>query len=279
MKSIVKEFYNVGRGDKFELYFLSDLHVGHPGCDEQKIRNIVQEIKDKDNAYWIGTGDQLHLITLKDEKRFDTSALAKWLLTPENLCDIPAAQRDRFLNLIEPIANKCLGLGKGNHEDSIEKYRERTIHKEVCDGIRRIGNLSPTANLDLGYSGWLLLRFYRSSTKSGATTIKVYFHHGWSTGQAAFENLVKTTVCDILVVGHSHQVKTTIIPIRDISKNGTPLIHQRHAIIAGTMQQDYGHETWGEKKGHIAAIAGSRAVLTPGAENLNRRIQVVTQLY
>ena len=96
---------------------LGDIHVGNPACDEQKFIQRVEAIKKDKNRYWIGMGDYVDNIRPWKrgvvDKRWETNLLAgeaDWV-----------AQWERFVEIVEPITNKCLGFLWGNHVISGER--------------------------------------------------------------------------------------------------------------------------------------------------------------
>ena len=79
----------------------------------------------------MGGGDYCDAVILGDAKRFDVDTLPNWMLSGDpktirrRIKDILAAQRRRFLRLVDPIKDKCIGLIEGNHEYTIMKYHNR----------------------------------------------------------------------------------------------------------------------------------------------------------
>ena len=133
MRVLTREFYNVSRSDVFTLYPLGDVHIGARACNEKRFRAKVAEIEADDKALWVGQGDYAEFIN-RNDKRFSVGSLAKWIDIAD-LVDLAKAQRDHFLDIVRPIASKCLGLICGNHELAIQQKFERDVYSEIVAGV------------------------------------------------------------------------------------------------------------------------------------------------
>jgi hypothetical protein len=102
-----------------KLYPLGDIHLGTKHCTESDIQKTITEIKDNPQAIWIGMGDYGEFITPND-KRWDSKSIADWLKDEQD--NIAEVQTEHLQKLLEPIANKCIGLIEGNHEDAIRRF-------------------------------------------------------------------------------------------------------------------------------------------------------------
>jgi len=205
MRLISMEFKLQGRQSELEIYPLGDLHIGSRDCAEGLLRKVIKEIQDNPNARWIGGGDYLDAIKPSDSKRFDMDTFPDWLLegdattTRERLNDVLRQQFDRCTDLLEPIADKCLGLIEGNHEYSIRKYYNQNIHGDLCK-VLGADDLTDQS---------LLRMFFKAQ---GLTEVlKLYICHGHGGGRSvgAEPNKLNTMLCewedaDICLRGHSH---------------------------------------------------------------------------
>lgn len=111
----------------YHIIPIGDIHLGNIGCDTEKLKKLVEWIKEKDNVYWIGMGDFLDCINYTD-KRFDSQTIA-----PEfrnSLDNLVATQMHAIVEILKPIKEKCLGLHEGNHERKIRlKYQYNVIYE------------------------------------------------------------------------------------------------------------------------------------------------------
>ena len=92
------------------LHCLTDIHVGAIEHDWKKFKQAVNKIKKDDNARWFGNGDLLELIP-PGYKAINQRG--------QNIP--PDEQYLHFIELVEPIKDKCLWLRGGNH-DFIRSY-------------------------------------------------------------------------------------------------------------------------------------------------------------
>lgn len=239
------------RSETFRLYTLGDIHLGALNCAERSFRTMVRKIEKDDNALWIGGGDMCDYVILNDAKRFDVNTLPDWILSgdaatiKERIGDMVMAQQNRFLSIVDPIRDKCLGLLEGNHEFSIFKYHNRR-HMDILSNS--IG--APV----LSDSTFIRLRFRRSITKSrpkgGVGTVIIFACHGHGGGRTPgaepnkLYRLAADKDADIVLRGHSHTFCILPpIPILGISRTGRlqeeATTRLRHAANWGSYVHTY----------------------------------------
>jgi hypothetical protein len=223
-------------------------------------------------------GDYADFINLRDP-RFEADSLADWVKVPD-LVDLARAQRDRFLDIVKPIAGKCLALAEGNHEGAIKKHYERDIYHEIVTGVKEMGGFKADRPLALGIYGWLLLHFYRGKKRQAGSLIRVNVHHGFVGGKLAgakalnMQRWLWTHECDLALFGHSHNLGAQIETIEGIDRAGK--IRHRQAIGAytGTFLEMAGYA---ERKGYFPGPTGHiEIVLRPGAHEVNDRVRVMS---
>lgn len=214
MRTVEYTFETDSRSTGYSLYAIGDAHIGALNCAESELMSLVNKIKGDPNALWIGGGDYLDAVILQDAKRFDVNSLPDWMVTgganevKRKVGDILAAQRKRFLQIVHPIKEKCLGLIEGNHEYSIFKHHNRDIMNELCEGLNTI-DLTDCAFMRLRFK-----RLYNKSKSSGlenaSTTITVFICHGHGEGRSSgaepnkLFKLAADKEADIILTGHSH---------------------------------------------------------------------------
>lgn len=271
-----REFYNVSRSDKFRIVPLGDIHIGAAACDERLLDRVVSRIAGDEECYWVGMGDYCEFIPVSDRRRFDASTLAKWVQV-QDLGDLAAVQKQRFLDKIKPIAGKCLGLVKGNHEDFIRRYYERDIYAEIVCGVKEMAGLKASDRLALGTYGWIRLMFYRTkqkSTKGGARTIKFNVHHGFVGGRMAgakalnMQRWLWTHDADVVLFGHSHNQAAQREAVEILDKGGNVITQVRRGVYCGSFLRNgiEGSNTYSETQGYLPMpIGGVEIVLHPGS--------------
>ncbi len=179
----------------FHLYALGDIHMGTIHCVEEHVHRKITEIADDKHAKWIGMGDYGDFITPKD-KRWEDKQISDWV----DPADIGESVRDRLVELLTPIKDKCIGLLYGNHEVSYSKQNDGKVHEHICKDLELP---------NLGYSAFVKLHFKRDKSNE-AHLVTGAFTHG--TGNAITEGakinnlmrFMKSFQADLYGYGHVH---------------------------------------------------------------------------
>lgn len=239
---------------------LGDIHIGAAACDEDHFRQTVKYIKDNGH-YWIGMGDYCDFIN-KSDKRFSVSSLAPWIGISE-LGDLAKNQKDRFLEIVNPIASRCLGLVSGNHEASILLKYERDIYSEIVTGVKEAGGFKDTDSLALGYSGWLRLRFNRKGSNS-RRAVMVNLHHGFVGGKLAgakalnMQRWLWNHEADLVIFGHSHNTSIQREAVEYVDDKDSIAVRNKIGCYSGTYLKttQEGTTTYSEVKGYFPLPTG-----------------------
>ncbi len=88
----------------FDLYPIGDIHFGSRQCNEKFVKQVIGEIKDNPNAYWVGMGDFMENAIIGSKSDVYTQTLP------------PKEQLEYLVELFMPIKDKGLFLIPGNHE-------------------------------------------------------------------------------------------------------------------------------------------------------------------
>lgn len=289
MATVVKqEWFDVKRSDTFKIKPLGDIHLGAAACDEKSFQREVDDIKEDENAYWVGLGDFCDFINMKDP-RFNVSSLADWVITKRGLSDVAKTQKERFIGIIAPIASKCLGVVMGNHEKSIAKHYERDIYSEIVTEIKQLGGFEPDKKLGIGYYGWLKLLFYMKKDKQAVSTITINLHHGFVGGKLAgakalnMQRWLWSHDADIVIFGHSHNEGSQTEAVEYLDRGDNIRIKVKKGMYAGTFlksthQDGEGSSTYSEEKGYfpLAHSVIPHIILTPHAAQDQDRIKILT---
>ena len=273
-KTIIREYSKWGRADTMKIIPIGDIHIGASACEEDLLRQTVQYILDE-NAYWIGMGDYCDFIQKKDW-RFDSDVLADWI-TMKDLGDLVNAQKNRLIEILAPIAGRCLCLVKGNHEDFIKKKFERDIYSEIVTEIKKLGGMSPDEQLGLDYYGWLMLRFRRKGSQE-RRAIKFNLHHGFVGGKLAgakalnMQRWLWNHETDVVIFGHSHNTAVQREAVEYIDHMGNVKTAVRVGCYSGTFLKSTngGASTYSEVKGYFPLpIGGVEIVVKPFTSNVH----------
>ncbi len=232
-------------------------------------------------------GDYCEFVNMKD-KRFDPGVLASWM-TVSGLKDLAKSQIDRFIEIVKPIAPRCLALGCGNHESQLHKYSERDVYSEIMTHVKEAGGFKPEYQLGFGYSGWLQLRFTMSGVAHGkdansnSATFVFNLHHGFVGGKLAgakaleMQRWLWTHNADVVIFGHSHN--TAIMPeaVESVDRNGNVLLQKRRGCFAGTFLRNNiaGATTYSEMRGYMPLpLGGVEITMRPRAKNRDDAIRI-----
>lgn len=282
MRVIRREFFGVKRPDLFRIVPLGDIHIGAAACDEQLFRQAVKGIAQDDNCYWIGMGDYCDWINVQD-RRSDLSVLADWIDIAD-LVDLGHIQRERFTDIVRPIAHKCLALVEGNHEISLKKHTERDVYSDIVAQVKGDGGMSSGDKLAIGVYGWLQLVFYRSKRRERASVVNFNLHHGFVGGKLAggkalnMQRWLWTHNADICLWGHSHNVGIQPEAVEEIDEAGNVRVVIRRGAFTGTFLRttNDGPSTYSEERGYFPLPSGGVMVeLRPGAAKRKSMIRMV----
>ncbi len=239
---------------------IGDIHGGTRQCDEALLDAVIADIKAR-SLPWFGLGDWADLINAHD-RRFDIANLAPWLLheiasfgdtrkdRDEANYTIASLQVDWLEKKITPIKHLGLGIGIGNHDETLRKQFENNVGHTLA---LRLG--LPY----LGFSSWNKLLYHRNGHTE---TFNLYIHHGYYAGRAAAGRkgylrrlLQDNPEADIIIVAHAH--------VRDLDEvedeiprwTHPPTVQKRRrlAILTGAFKQTKSQPgqppTWEETKG------------------------------
>ena len=281
MRVIHQTIKHDSRSDVFRIIPLGDVHLGAAACDEELFKATVKDIEEDDNAYWIGMGDYCDFINRRDP-RYDPSAQTEWL---HGVGDKSKAQRDRFLEIVKPIAHKCLALVEGNHETAIMKHTERYIFGDIVDKVKEDGGFEPEDMMGTGYYGWLRLQFNRGKNADGGRPVFLFnLHHGFVGGRLAgakalnMQRWLWTHDADVVIFGHSHNTAIQREEVAGLDKLGNPIVQTRIGCYGGTFLRTSGegHTTYSEFKGYFPNPTGGVEIhIRPGHTDRSKAIKVM----
>lgn len=210
MRHIIQYARYGSSAESFRLILLGDIHLGNRRCDEKTLKMLAQRIATEPNTYWAGLGDYCEFINMRDP-RFDPEELPVWLFGAAELSDIAKAEVGRFLEIMQPTRDKCLGMCSGNHEDMILQHSEHDVYSMILDGLYSQGR-----EHRLDHRGFISWRFgHNSEPKHGATeTFRLFLTHGSGGGRKAgatanrLEDLAaQVDGADVVASGHTHRAQ------------------------------------------------------------------------
>ena len=129
-----------GRKDVIKIKPLMDLHKGARTCD---LKAFKEYLKDRDeNTHFLTNGDLWDMIMFSD-KRFRPSGHDK-----TDIDDPIDEEVDEMADLLSPVAGHMIGIGHGNHEDTVVQRCGTNPSKRLAEKL----------NVPyMGYSWWFRL--------------------------------------------------------------------------------------------------------------------------
>lgn len=217
-------------GDVIKIKPIADVHLGSRHCDIRSLREYLGEPEPK--TYYIGLGDMMDCIIVSDSKRYRKSG------DDVEGEDIIGESVQRWVDLLTPYRDRIIGLGIGNHEDTIVKRCSVNPIKLLCD------------RLEVPYLGYsFLLRLILREENGRGRTVIIRGHHGWGGGsRTQGADLTKFSKdcayfdADVYLYGHVHKLQYDTVP--RLSLVGERLIARpKHMVICGTYLKTYSEGT------------------------------------
>jgi hypothetical protein len=231
--------------------------LGNSYCD---VNEAKRYLSDKDeNTYLIGGGDILDCIITKDIKRYVKHADAS---DTDSIID---EQVSKAYELLKDYSGHIIGLGTGNHENTINKHHGTHPIRRLCDKLN---------TTSLGFSWIVKLRL--SEGKERTRTIIIRGHHGWGGGSRTqgadltkFSKDMTYWDADMFLYGHVHKRQSDKIDRLGIV--GTQLVPKpKFLFLCGTFLKTFSltdEATYSEEKGYPpVAIGGINIKLTPNGK-------------
>lgn len=232
--------------DVIKIKPIADVHLGNTYCDVNAFLEYIKEADD--STYYVGIGDFFDAIITSDLKRYQKHADAT---ETDAILD---EQYERGKEILWPIRKRIIGLGRGNHEDTIIRMAGTDLVKRLCDDLECEY---------LGYSG--LIRIILRKETGAGRSIFIRWHHGWGGGSrtqgADLTKFSKDTMhwdADVYLYGHVHRKQSDRIP--RIGLSGQKIISKPKLIgICGTFLKTYSDttdSTYSERAGYPATEIG-----------------------
>ncbi len=260
MECAGKRLIHLPKTQDIFFYNLSDIHLGNKACAKKKLYETIDEIKKTKFAYWFATGDLGEYISARD-KRHDFSSMDDEIFdSPEKIGNMGGTIVDSLVELLEPIKDKCMGIGIGNHEWSYAvANNQESIHRSLCN------RLNATY---IGYSAFLDTNI-KVANRTETRTIRHFLSHG-SGGAATPGGKLNTIMkyinqfdADIYWVGHLHDSLAYKVPIVGADRKCNYLMAKiKLGIMSGSFFRTYaqGVTTYSERKGYRPTYLGAAKV-------------------
>jgi len=256
---------------EWRLWPLGDIHWGAAGCDEECVAATVGKIKRSSLSRWIGMGDYIDLISMRDERRFDPEMVAGKHRAAYFKAYGPQ-MRDFAISQFEPIAGKCIGMLQGNHEWYYSNRFEHALAQNIAEALG-----APF----LGYSCFRDVVFVHTETGE-RQRFRIYAHHGAGYAQTKggklnrLERFMVAFEADIYIIGHIHERLDDEIVILKANDDCTDIVDDtRVGVVSGTFLRTYtarsdGASGYGERKGYRPTPLGCPCIkIVPATRRLS----------
>lgn len=240
------------------LYVIGDVHVGAAACHERRFREYVARIRSDKRGVWLGLGDLIEAIGI-DDRRWSPGAVDQ-RLTIASMDDIYQAQVDLLLDALRPIAGKCIGLLRGNHEQvAMDRTRTTGWWRSLVAAL---------GARDLGYSA--ILDF----VLPGGRRIRTMAHHGAGGAATAggkamrLRRFADTVDADLVLVGHMHVCDVQSADRIGADAQCRKLVERRTtAVCCGSWLRGYdaGSTTYAERAGYLPTRIGAPIITLSAA--------------
>jgi hypothetical protein len=272
------------RSDRFTIWNISDIHLWAAACSIKRVRRDIKAIQEDPYSLWLSTGDNGEYIPYND-KRFDPSAVRDDVAV-KDLGKVGATLGRELVNLFRPIADKCLGVGMGNHEFTyMLKSDGQHLHGWLCEELG-VPDLAYSSLFDVVFCRMARVRKPRiQSEQPGAgerRQFRFFTHHGAGyavTKGGKLNRLLRFMddfEADVYMIGHLHdQTGTRRVTVGANSECTELADRQSIGVISGAYLKTYqqGVTTYGEIKGYAPATLGASWVaIRPETRELWGRI-------
>lgn len=216
-------------------YHITDVHLGHAACHEAMLRADIERIAADPFATWGGGGDLIDAINHKDP-RFSLSSIAPWARERQDILD---TQIRRLVELLTPIAGKCIYMLTGNHEEAVHQHIGIDVHHRIASAIAGAKGCD-VSEIALRWEGFIVLTFRRGTPESygGTRSLVMYAHHGAGGGRKKggdalrAEEVMGRYDADVYLLGHRH--KRDVYTLQVIRPHGRGVsYHERLCIWGG----------------------------------------------
>jgi len=192
-------------------------------------------------------GDFLDAINYTDP-RFDPKTISSKYLLSGDLDKLVQMQIKDMVELLTPIKDKCLGLLRGNHEESIRKYNQYDVLYEIAKDLDLDRSL-------LLYDTSIIRLLFRKKSLLGKTArsrqIDIFVSHGNAGGRTygyksnRLAELSKWFIADIYLLAHSHTKQAQSSTQIYFDRNGNQRKKKIISAVTGCFLKSYEVEKHG----------------------------------
>ena len=174
---------------------IADVHIGDELSNLKLIKEALERIKKEPNTYTIINGDMCNMALKNSKSDVYGQSLS------------PMEQVITVVNYLEPIKNKILVIGTGNHEDRTAKETNIDVMRLIA---RELGIEERYAN-----SWWYLYLTFGQDVKKRPITYGITGIHGYGGGRRSggklnrLEDMTQVVIADLYLMSHTHKPIST----------------------------------------------------------------------
>jgi hypothetical protein len=256
---------------QFRIWPFADVHLGNTGCAKHQLVADINQVKEDPYSVWLLLGDYADFIHV-DDKRFDASVFDETILAKE-LGYLGAYLMDKIRHYFEPIQDKCLGAGFGNHEHSYMKKKDHAdLHENLCkhwdvENLMYSGFFDLYLKRDAGLRRGpvVVKRDTGPVTGSDVIKIRVGYHHGFSAAATAggkinaLKRLVDQFEANLILTAHMHEQFAKGFVRLGADESCKKIIEKPAlGLITGSYMRTYKEGTvgYGEVKAYAPTVLG-----------------------
>ncbi len=250
-------------GDRvFSLYFVGDSHIGNLGHDRELWLHDLDVIANDPYALCIYTGDAVEAITPSDP-RWDGEELPEEFF--HSIGKLPHAQIKRFKSEISPIAEKIIGIHRGNHDNRFKREHYCPLIETVCE------DLDVKCLYDVALTRLVFRHIGDKGERTRTYTLPVYSEHGSGGGASDGANLNKLMLkqadfeAKVYARGHCHRKGVWEAARLSIPSRGRLQLQEQIAlfVLSGSYLRTYqqGANGYGQRASYKPTVLGCERVM------------------
>lgn len=228
-------------GQEFTIKPCFDWHVGHRYCDIKALRAYLSDGAEDPNCFIVTGGDLADSIVVTDKRYLkSTDGTESGAVINE--------QYEILLDLLKPYQGRIMGIGFGNHEDTLLARAGVHLSRLLANGLETVS---------LGLQ-WVVRVIFTEDGGGRGRTLIIYGHHGFGGGGRTegaditkFANHSSGYEADIFCYGHTH--KRQKAEIERISLIGNSMVAKpKRLFICGSFLKTFSstdEPTWTERMG------------------------------
>ncbi len=256
------------RIENFTVVPIGDIHEGNIGCCEKTLQEEVEWVQKHNNVFWIGMGDYIEAINYSDP-RFDIKSVSRKYRDTGNIDMMVQLQIENISKIFEPIKDKCLGLHRGNHEETIRKF----YHYDVIYELWKRLKVRPLYDVAI-----TRLQFTAKEKSTWTNSFDIFSTHGNVGGRKSggkvnrLEDLMAGFESDVYLMGHAHIKAVTTTNRLYIDQAGNLKSKKKIGAITGSFLRGYNLQetSYVEKGTYPASDLGTiKILINPRKDEMN----------